>query len=410
MNCIIIGASHAGVTCAFALRREGWEGEITLFDSDPQLPYHRPPLSKAYLTNPESMVQNVLKTSETYEKENINLQLGVRVQSIDRANKKVSLDNGETRAYDKLVLATGARPLIPLIEGIETAKNCFSMRTAQDAIDIQAAFQQIDDKRVVVIGGGYIGLETAASLRKLGAEVTILEREERLLARVTAPELSNYFQQLHEEQGVQIFTQKNVERIETSDEHNEVICSDGSCFEADMIIVGIGIRVNQELAAAAGLEIENGIKVNSVAQTSDEHIYAIGDCTFHHNPYYDKWLRLESVQNANDQAKIAAASICGKDVKYDSLPWFWSDQYEVKLQTVGLFNDYNYLIIREEIDRANCFSVWYFKEERLLAVDAINNGKAYMLGTKFLKNRAQLDKEKLADSTVPFKPNNFLKE
>jgi len=415
--CVIIGASHAGVNCAFALRKEGWEGRILLFDADSTLPYHRPPLSKTYLTSEDGIEKNVLKSAESYVKSNIELHLGTKVSSINRTKNNITLTDEKVQPYDKLIIATGARPLIPPIPGISSAKHIFPMRTAMDAINIRNTFHQIKEKRVAVIGGGYIGLETAASLKKLGAEVTILEREERILARVTAPEMSDFFYGLHAQNGVKIFTKKNVISIETILEQNKVICEDGSTFLADMIIVGVGIRVNQELAMEAGLEIKNlptgqagGIKVNAATQTSDKNIYAIGDCTCHHNPHYDSYVRLESVQNAVDQAKIAAAAICGKNPTYDSIPWFWSDQYDVKLQMVGLSNGYDEILTRMEKEKDNCFSIWYFKGEQLLAVDAINFAKAYVLGTKFIKGGQKINKLKLVDPTVEFKPANLLAE
>ncbi len=406
--CIIIGASHAGVNCAFALRKEGWEGQILVYDADPQLPYHRPPLSKGYLVSNEGFERNLLMPPEAYDRQRIILKLGTRVKSINRTIKSITLEDHSIQKYDKLILATGARPFIPAIPGIDQANNLFPMRTAQDALDIRNTFERIKTKRVLVIGGGYIGLETAASLRKLGAEVTLLERENRLLARVTAPEMSEYFRQLHTEKGVQIFTNKNVTAIQSKGEYNKVICDDQSIFKADMIVIGVGIRVNKALAEEAGLTVENGIKVDASARTSDQDIFAIGDCTYHFNPHYNCFLRLESVQNAVDQAKVAAAAISGKNPVYNTIPWFWSDQYDVKLQMVGLSNGYNQTIIRKEEGEGNRFSVWYFKDHTLLAVDAINNPKAYVLGTKFIKNQQKIDKSKLVDSSVAFKPQNLL--
>lgn len=402
-KCIIIGASHAGVNCAFALRKEGWEGEIHLYDKDPVLPYHRPPLSKAYLTSDDNIERQSLKSIESYEKEHIQLHIGVGVESIDREQKTIGLDDGEFVVYDKLVIATGARPLIPPIAGLDTAKHAYPLRTAADVENIRQAIAHDKAKQVVIIGGGYIGLEIAASLKKLGAKVTVLEREERVLARVTSPEMSSFFQQLHTDEGVEVLVGKSVESIVAEGESNLVQCADGSQFSADLIVLGVGIKVNVELANAAGLAIENGIKVNTHAQTSDPDIYAIGDCSFHQNPIYDRWLRLESVQHAVDQSKIAAASIMDKAVTYHSLPWFWSDQYDVKLQMVGLSAGYDDLIIRTE-EGERKFSAWYFKGDRLLAVDAVNNAKAYVIGTKFIKEGISIDKVKLVDTEVPLKP------
>ncbi|MFY0599454.1 MAG: NAD(P)/FAD-dependent oxidoreductase [Cyclobacteriaceae bacterium] len=408
--CIVIGASHAGVNFAFALRKEGWEGKIVLFDRDPNLPYHRPPLSKAYLANESGIETNLLMPETSYEKSDISLRLGLSVTAIDRANKIISISDGSDLSYDKLVIATGARPIIPPIQGIDSANHLYPLRTVMDVSNIRNAMQASQNKRVVIIGGGYIGLETAASLKKLGATVTVLEREERVLARVTAPEMSQFFMDLHSQHGVDVFTNKNVVSIDSANNSNSVICSDGTHFEADVIVVGVGIHVNSELAKAAGLKIENGILVNEKACTSDESIYAIGDCTFHHNPHYDRYIRLESVQNAIDQGKVAAADICDKNPTYNTIPWFWSDQYDVKLQMVGLSSGYTEALVRKEESESSKFSVWYFDGDTLLAVDAVNNAKAYVIGTKFIKERKKIDKSKLVDSSVDFKPVNFLAE
>jgi len=405
--CVIIGASHGGVNLAFALRRLGWLGAIHLFDADPELPYHRPPLSKGFITGEGGVEDILLKPAEQYEQEQISLFLGTAVASIDRAQKQIVLADGKVQRYDKLVLATGGAPLIPPIAGIAAASQLYPLRSARDAADIRAAMARDSQQRVVIIGGGYIGLETAASLRKIGAEVTVLEREERVLARVTAPEMSQFFLELHAAQGVKIFTSKNVTEITMNQGVNQVVCADGSRFSADIIVVGVGIRVNDQLAKAAGLVVENGIRVDADAGTSDADIFAVGDCTWHHNQHYDRFIRLESVQNAVDQAKVAAAAIVGEEPVYDTIPWFWSDQYAVKLQMVGLAAGYDQALVRKE-EREHCFSIWYFLDETLLAVDAVNNGKAYILGGKFIKGGQRINKEALIDATIPFKPGNLI--
>ena len=402
-QCIIIGASHAGVNCAFALRRQGWKGNIMLLDKDPVRPYHRPPLSKAFLSSDDPIDTYQLKSAESYQKEKIDLKLGVAVNKINREHQNITLDDGSNLAYDKLVLAIGAQPKVPPIPGVQIAQNLFTLRTAYDAVSIRQTLQTTTSKRVVVIGGGYIGLEVAASLKKLGAQVTVIERESRVLARVTAPEMSAFFEELHTRNGVKILKNKHIVAIETSGPENEIQCADGSSFLADLIILGVGIRVNTSLAEQAGLRIENGIRVDRSARTNDENIYAIGDCSFHHNPHYNRMVRLESVQNAVDQAKVAAAAICGKDITYNTIPWFWSDQYDVKLQMVGLSEGYQEAFVRKELDAGHKWSVWYFAQEHLLAVDAINHAKAYMLGTKVLKKGITIDKTKLVD------PNTTLK-
>lgn len=406
--CVVIGASHAGINFAFSLRKEGWQGEIVVYDSDPELPYHRPPLSKAYLISGDNASVDLLFPELNYETENITLRLGKTVIGIDRKLKTISTLDGSKQAYDKLVISSGARPFIPAIKGIDSARNLFALRTYADAIHIKNALINSIKKRVVIIGGGYIGLETAASLKKLGAEVIVLEREDRVLARITAPEMSEFFHALHQENGVNIITNKNVVSINYEQKANEIICSDDSTYQADVIVVGVGIKVNTELAKEAGIEIENGIKVDQTARTSDEDIYAIGDCTYHFNPHYNRFIRLESVQNAVDQAKVAAAAICNKSPVYNTIPWFWSDQYDVKLQMVGLSTGYTEIIKRIEIGKENCLSVWYFKNDELLAVDAINNGKAYVLGTRFIQAHQKINKIKLKDSAIPITPTSFL--
>lgn len=402
--CAIIGASHAGVNCAFALRKEGWTGRIVLYDADAELPYHRPPLSKTYLTRGEEAETSPLKSRESYEREQIHLHLGIKVIGLDANKKTLYLGDGSQATYDKLVLATGARALMPTIAGLEKAKNTFPLRTMADVEGIRKAVNEASDKKIVVIGGGYIGLEIAASLKKLGANVIVLEREERILARVTVSEMSAFFHSLHEKNGVKIFVGKEVTGVETEGGLNTVHCEDGTSYPADVIIVGVGITVNTELAKEADLSLENGIKVDATARTSNADIYAIGDCTYHHNPHYDRHVRLESVQNAVDQAKVAAAAICGKDIEYNAIPWFWSDQYDVKLQIVGLTEGFDTKIIRREEKQQPCFSIWYFSKDRLLAVDAVNNAKAFVLGTKFIKSGERVDQKKLADSGAPLKP------
>lgn len=405
MICVVVGASHAGVNLAFSLRQEGWKGQIILFDVDPELPYHRPPLSKTYLTEESRITTAPLKSKESYEREDIVLHLGMKVSAINPKEKSIHLENGTQQYYDKLVLATGARPIIPPISGLDKAKNVFPVRTAADVEGIRNALGEHLNSKVVIIGGGYIGLEIAASLKKKGAMVTVLEREERILARVTAPEMSAFFHELHRENGVEVIAAKNVTSIATN---NDVICADGTIYPANIIIVGVGIHVNTELAKQAGLHLENGIKVDAAARTNDKNIYAVGDCTYHYNAHYDRYVRLESVQNAVDQAKIAAAAITGKEVVYDSIPWFWSDQYTVKLQIVGLSTGYDNIVVRTEEKEQPCFSIWYFKGDTLRSVDAVNNAKAYVVGTKFIKSNQRLNKVKLADASVALKPANFM--
>ena len=408
-KCLIVGASHAGVNLAFLLRRQGWAGEIALFDRDPELPYHRPPLSKGFLSGDTSVEESSLKNKESYEQANIKLHLGVTVESISPTKQALRLISGETHVYDRLVLATGASAFLPPIPGLKDNDKIFTLRTAADARHIRQAYQGADGKRVVVIGGGYIGLEAAASLRKLGGEVTVLEREDRVLARVTSPEMSAFFTELHTGRGVTIATGHQVTAITTEKNHVMVTCDKGIHYPADLVIVGVGVTVNSSLAVAANLQTANGISVNERMQTSDQKIYAIGDCTNFYHPVYGRELRLESVQNAIDQAKVTAANLCGTAAAYDAIPWFWSDQYDVKLQMCGLSTGYNRLVMRREADAdEHQRSYWYFADDRLLAVDAVNSARAYMLGMKLLKEGKSPDPEKLADPGVALHPKHLM--
>ena len=402
--CVIIGASHAGVNCAFALRKEGWLGKIKLYDSGPHLPYHRPPLSKTMIFENEFKL-NPIKGIESYKQACIELNLNCTITSIDREGHCVFLGKGEKQVYNKLVIATGASALIPPIKEIKFPEKFYVLRTATDVKNIREALNNTKRKRVIIIGGGYIGLETAASLTKLGASVTILERENRILKRVTSNILAEYFMNIHRQNNVEILCSKNVQTINYQGSHTIIYCSDQSQYTADLVIMGVGISVNEKIAMDAYLETKNGIIVSSQMQTSDSDIYAIGDCTSHFNEFYNQQLRLESVQNAVDQAKVAASNICGKSINYNPIPWFWSDQYDTKLQMVGLSTGYNEIVTRSEGDYK--FSLWYFNNDKLLAVDAINHAKAYMLGTRWIKSEQILDKVKLANPSIELNQNNF---
>ncbi|TLX72294.1 pyridine nucleotide-disulfide oxidoreductase [Labilibacter sediminis] len=406
-SCVIIGANQAGVSIAFALREKGWKGDITLFDMDPELPYYRPPLSKSVLIGSESLGDHALKPIHLYKKENITLKLGHKVTSIDRISKQIFLDNGSFYKYDILVLAMGGRPIIPNIPGLKNSESIFTIRTSRDTIAIRNTLDKSEKRRALIIGAGYIGLETAASLIKLKANVTVLEKEERVLSRVTAPHLSNFYEFLHKRNGVEIFTNKEVIEVRSNSSDKEVICSDGSSYFADLIIVGIGIHANKELAEETGLEVKNGVVVNDEARTIDKNVFAIGDCAFQYHSFYRRYVRLESIQNANDQAEIAASVICKQEVSNHSIPWFWSDQYDVKLQIIGLSEGANDIIIRQENNNKKKFSIWYFQDNKLLAVQAVNDMKAYVIGTKFIKENTPLDKSKLRDPDVELKPTNL---
>lgn len=399
-----MGAGHGGVACAFSLRQYGWKGTITLIDALPQLPYHKPPLSKAFLT--ENKTVEYLYSAESYDQSEIELYLEKKVVDIFTAKNEIFLDDGHFISYDYLVLALGAHAIIPPIDGIERSKGVFSLRSLKDANKIKEYTKNIDDD-IVIVGGGYIGLEMAASFRKNGHSVTLLERENRILARVTSEATSAFFESLHTQNGVSILTGKNVSRITAKNGMQTVHCLDGTSYEAKVIIVGVGASPETELAKRIGLRIDNGIFVNEQCQTSIKNIFAIGDCVSFFHPLYNKNVRLESVQNAKDQGKVVAKTLTGEVTTYDALPWFWSDQYDVKLQIAGLSIDYDVVVSRKEIETG--FSVWYLKNNVLVAVDAMNHPRAYMLGTKLIKEGALLDTVKIQDATVKLSATAFLK-
>lgn len=386
---VIVGAGQAAAQCVLSLRTEGWQEEITLIGEEATLPYHRPPLSKAYLSDDIQVDKLPIRPLTFYQKQQIQVCLDSKVVNIDRANQQLQTASGEYIKYDKLCLATGVRARqLQGLQGSELS-GIFSLRTLVDIDQIKHYLSSIKKTpKVILIGGGYIGLETAASLIKKGYDVTILEVSERILGRVTSPMMSAFFSHLHYEQGVKIYTEVMVQRLLGEDGKVTAIeLADGRQLEADMVLVGIGVEVNDELAKQAHLNTENGIIVDDYCQTNDENIFAIGDCTWHYNPMYQRWLRLESVQNANDQAKVAAKMMVHADkdqVKpYNSLPWFWSDQYDIKLQIAGLSNAYDDYQIDGKIADKH-FSISYYREGQLIALDAINQPRAFMQAKKQL--------------------------
>lgn len=397
-TCIIIGASHAAAQLAPSLRQEGWDGKIIVIGDEPYLPYHRPPLSKAVLSGEKNAADLHIRAQALYDKNDIEFKLGSRVESINRAHKSITLTNGEILNYDKLALCTGSRVRTVSLPGVELA----GIHYLRDLKDVEAIQGDIGEgKNAVIVGGGYIGLETAASLKKMGMNVTVLEMAPRVLARVTAPELSEFYTRVHSDEGVTIRTGIAVAGFEGNTKVERVTCADGSSFDADLVVIGVGIIPNVELAEAAGLTVENGIVVDEYARTNDPDIVASGDCANHHNTLYDIRLRLESVPNATDQSKSAAASICGKDKSYQSLPWFWSDQYDLKLQIAGLSQGYDQVVIRGDKDHSRSFVAFYLKEGKLISADCVNRPQEFMLSKRLIAAGTEIDAERLADESIP---------
>jgi len=399
-TCVIVGASHAGTQLALSLRQGGWEGRIVLAGDEPVKPYQRPPLSKDVLSGAKSLEQIPIRPAATLENAGIELMLGRRVETIDRARKILYMDDGETQTYDKLALTLGAYPsTIPL-----TGTDKYGVHYLRKLADVKQIRPLIGEgKSAVIIGGGYIGLEAGAVLRQTGMTVTVLEALPRVLQRVTAPVVSTFYQRLHDEEGLWIVTSALVTSIEGEDQVERVHCADGSEIDADLVIIAVGVLPNTELAAHAGLEVEDGILVDEFARTSDPDIVAAGDCTRHFNPIYQRRVRLESIQNAMDQAKTAAATLNGNPQPYHALPWFWSEQYDVKLQIAGLSQGYDNVVLRGDPETGRSFAVFYFEGDRLLAVDAINRPGEFMMGKKLLMAGARIDKKKLADESIPVK-------
>ncbi|MBD9425117.1 FAD-dependent oxidoreductase [Pseudomonas sp. PDM15] len=401
---IIIGAGHAGGELAIALRNEGWEGHILLLGEEAHLPYHRPPLSKAYLAGSVEKSSLSIRPQMAYDKANVEFFGGVRVLRIDRANKRLELADGKQLAYDKLAIATGGRPRplsVPNAAAAERCANFHYLRTLDDVELIRA--QMAAGKRLAIVGGGYIGLEVAAAAVAQGLQVTVLEALPRVLQRVTAAELSAYYERKHREAGVDIRTNVQVADLEVTGETvSAVICADGSRLETDLVVVGIGLIANTELAAEAGLEVDNGILVNEYAQTSDPDIHAAGDCTNHPNPLLGRRLRLESVPNALEQSRVAAAGMAGKLKAYASVPWFWSDQYELKLKMVGLSEGFERLVLRGE-PQTDSFSAFYLKDGKVLAADTVNRPQDFIAAKRLVAEGIAVTAEQLADDSRPLK-------
>lgn len=398
-RCIIVGASHAAAQLAPALRLAGWQGEILIVGDESYLPYHRPPLSKAFLLGARSVEDLLIRPAEFYKKNDVAFRKG-RVAVINRDAKILTLESGETLSYAKLALCTGSRVRKLSIPGVEL-KGVHYLRNIQDVEGMKC--DVVEGKHALIVGGGYIGLETASVLRKLGMHVTVLEMAPRILQRVAAPELSEFYARIHREEGVDIHTNVSVSSIVGDTKVNGVFCSNGAEYPADLVVIGVGILPNVELAETAGLAVENGILVDAHCMTNDSDIAAAGDCTNFYNELYGVRLRLESVPNANEQGKIAAASLCGIRKNYNSLPWFWSDQYDLKLQIAGLSQGYDQVFIRGDIAQSRSFAAFYFKQGKLIAADCVNRPQEFMLSKKLISLGGEISPDKLIDESLPVK-------
>ena len=393
---VIIGAGQAGAACAAKLRALGFNGQITIIGEESALPYQRPPLSKAYLLGEMDQERHLLRSPDFYADQSITLHLGMPVTAIDTAAQTITLGD-EYLAYDDLVLATGSIPRrLPAAVGGDL-DGTYTIRTLADVDAMRSEF--VAGRKLVIVGGGYIGLEAAAVGANLGLDVTVLEMAPRILQRVAARETSDYFRALHKEHGVKIMESTSLDRLLGEKHVWGVRLADGRELPADFIITGLGILPATGLAEAAGIVLENGIRTDDMGRTSAPHVWAAGDCASF--PWQGGRLRLESVGNAIDQAETVAANIIGMNTPYVAQPWFWSDQYDTKLQIAGLNTGYDLIVTRGPEE--NALSFWYFRGKTLLAVDAINDSRAYMVGKRLIEQGCSLDPVAISDPTTSLK-------
>jgi len=403
---VVVGAGQATAEMVTAMRHGGYTGRIQVIGAEPFLPYQRPPLSKAYLSG-EMTTENLrLRAPATYEKAGVEFLLDTRVEKIDRPRKHVLLSNGRNLPYKRLVLNVGgyARPLS--FEGAphpSRLSNFHYVRTIADIDRLRGQFTH--GARLVIIGGGYIGLEVAAVAVKMALRVTVLESAPRVLARVTVPELSAFYERTHRTAGVDVRTDTIIDRVELDSNGQaieSILCRDGRRVEADLVVAGVGLLPHIELATDAGLAVDNGIVVDEFCRTSDPDIFSAGDCTNHPNLFYGRRVRLESVPNAIEQGRTVAATLCGQQRPYASVPWFWSDQYALKLQMVGLSQGHDQLIVRGSMD-TNSFAIFYLQAGHVIAADAVQRPQEFMVAKRLIAERIPPDPVKLANDAVPIK-------
>lgn len=374
----IIGAGQAGLQAAVSLRQGGYSGSIALFGDEPQAPYQRPPLSKKFLSGEIGAERLELRPQQFFTENNITLHLGTSVASLDVSASEITTNDGKTHAFEHAILATGTRPRALNIPGADL-EGVLTLRSIADVDRLRPSIAE--GKKAVIVGGGYIGLEVAAVAKSLGLDVTVIETFDRVLQRVVSPDMSDFFAKTHALRGVKINAGEAVTRISLNHGSRVVETNLNTEYPADIILIAVGAVPNTELAEAAGLEVKNGIVVDENAKTSAENIFAAGDCTSFYSRLYGRHLRLESVQNAIDQAKIAALSILGTAETYDPVPWFWSDQYDIKLQIAGLSDGYDQADLRGDPD-TNAFGIVYGKDGTLIAVDTVNQPRGHMLARR----------------------------
>ncbi len=396
---VIAGAGHAAGQVVTTLRQLKFAGRIVLVGDEPWLPYQRPPLSKKFLAGDMPAERLFIKPPSFYDDPAIELRLSSRITAIDREEKQLRLENAEPITYDKLVLALGSRAVRLPVAGTDL-KGVHYLRSIADVESIRAEMET--RRRLVVIGAGYIGLEVAAVARQRGLEVTVVEMADRVMSRVVSPEISDFYQIEHTNQGVTLRLGTEVTELTGKKRVKGVVTSSDEVIPADFVVIGIGITPNTELAADAGLDVDDGIVVDERGCSGDPDIFAIGDCTRHPNGIYKRNLRLESVHNALEQAKTVAHNLCGQETTYSEVPWFWSDQYDLKLQIAGLSEGYDDIVIRGN-PAEKSFACLYLKDHRLIAVDAVNAPKEFVQSKPLIRDHTRIDAKKLADSTAELK-------
>lgn len=396
---VIAGAGHGAGQVVATLKQKGFAGKIILIGDEAHLPYQRPPLSKKFLSGDLEAERLHFKPASFYDDPQIEVHLNTRIECIDRAGKKVIAGDGVEFAYDKLVLALGSRVRKIEVPGHDLP----GIHYLRSIADVEAIRSKMSgNKNVVIVGAGYIGLEVAAVCRQRGLDVTVIEMADRVLSRVVSPNVSDYFQLEHTKHGVKLLLSTGLAAFEGKRRVKRAITDDGQEIPTDFAVVGVGILPNSEIAEAAGLDVINGIIVDDTCRTADPDVYAIGDCTSHPNAIYGRLLRLESVHNALEQAKTAASNICGVESHYSQVPWFWSDQYGLKLQIAGLSEGYDDVVLRGDPSNGS-FACCYLKDGVLIAVDAINSPHEFMQSKALIAERAKIDRDKLANAEMALK-------
>jgi 3-phenylpropionate/trans-cinnamate dioxygenase ferredoxin reductase component len=398
MDVVIIGAGQAGIQVALSLRQQGHDGRIAILGAEPHAPYQRPPLSKAYLKGEATQAQLSLRPAEALAGLRIDLHTNSWAVSIDRASRRVACGESDHH-YDRLVFATGTRPRLLPVPGARLP-GVLTLRNIEDADRLRAALDQA--RNAVIIGGGFIGLEAAATIRARGKPVTVIEAAPRVMARAVAPQVSHWFEAMHRGMGTELRCGVGVSALMGRDHVEAVELSDGETMTADVVLVGVGALPNTDLAEAAGLSCPNGIATDAQGRTADPHVFAAGDCALTPSPWTGSPIRLESVQNAIDQAKTVAAAIMGQDVTYDAVPWFWSDQGAAKLQTTGLPVSADAHVLRGDPGDGR-FTVFHLRNGTVIAADSVNAAADHMFSRRLVAARAAIPAAVLADTAMPLK-------